>query len=445
MQYLRKLNTSRTVTLLLLTAVFAVMLVGNMLTDKCADDFLYTYSFADGTPVRSVSALIQSMRAHAYTMNGRLIAHSFVQIFENLPKVYFNVVNAAVFAAALYLLYRLCADARRSNLFLLTLFAAVWVWEPGFGQVNFWLDGSCNYLWAQIPAFLFLLPFVRMVENRKNLLEHGAVPVQILFVLGALFMGAYLENLSGAAVFMAILMLLWLRFGEKRKVPAAAVLSVVTGILGYACMVFAPAERGNKTGGFSLLRLLYQFGKVTDRFYRMRPVIIAFVVLLFAALLLRADKKRVVLAAVFACGAVGAGLIFTLSRYYPIRCMAAPALLFIAADAILLLALSQTEKARMACLCLSTLVCLSLFYWCPFGIQDMYTMHQAVQENVQRIEQAKAAGKREATLPVPVPQSPYCAFYQLEYLSEEDPGHFANANMAKYYGMDFIYAEKEEE
>lgn len=123
--------------------------------------------------------------------------------------------------------------------------------------------------------------------------------------------------------------------------------------------------------------------------------------------------------------------------------MAAPALLFIAADGILLLALSETEKAHMACLCVSTLVCLSLFYWCPFGIQDMYLMHEAVQENIQTIEEKKALGEREITLPVPVPQSQYCAFYQLEYLSD-DPDNFANANMAKYYGVERIYAEQEE-
>lgn len=443
MQFVRKLNTSRIITLLLLTAVFVVMLVGNTLTDKCADDFLYTYSFADGQPVRSVSALIASMRAHASTMNGRLLAHTFVQIFENLPKAVFNAVNAAVFVAALVLLYRLCVQEGRNNLFLLTLFAGVWVYEPGFGQVNFWLDGSCNYLWAQIPAFLFLLGFVRMTDGRKNVLEHGKLSVKILFVLGAFFMGAYLENLSGAAIFMAILMMLWLRFGEKRSVPWAAVLSVVTAVCGYACMVFAPAERSNKSGDFSLLRLLYQFGKVTDRFYRMRPVIIAFVILLFAALALRADKKRILLSGFFACGAVGAGLIFTLSRYYPIRCMATPALLFIVADGILLLALAQTEKARTACLCLSMLLCLSLLYWCPFGIQDMYRMHEAVQENVQTIEAAREAGEREVTLPVPVPESPYCAFYQLEYLGDE-PDHFTNANMARYYGVERIYAEQEE-
>lgn len=443
MQFIRKINTSRIVTLLLLAAVFVVMLVGNMLTDKCADDFLYTYSFADGEPVRSVSTLLDSMRAHAYTMNGRLIAHAFVQIFENLPKTVFNVINAAVFALSLCLLYRLCRGKETNNLFLLTLFSAVWVFEPGFGQVNFWLDGSCNYLWAQIPAFLFLLPFVRLYEGRKNLLQDGNVFIKALFALGAVCMGAYLENLSGAAIFMAILFVLLVRFAEKRKVPPTAIASIIFAVVGYACMVFAPAERSNKSGGFSLIRLLYQFGKVTDRFYRMRPVLIAFVVLLFAALALRADKKRILLSAVFACGAMGAGLIFTLSRYYPVRCMAAPALLFIAADGILLLALSETEKAHMACLCVSTLVCLSLFYWCPFGIQDMYLMHEAVQENIQTIEEKKALGEREITLPVPVPQSQYCAFYQLEYLSD-DPDHFANANMAKYYGVERIYAEQEE-
>lgn len=443
MSFFRKLNSTRFITLLLLVAVFVVMLIGNVLTDKCADDFLYCYSFADGQPMDSFSALVQSMKTHAYTMNGRLLAHTFVQIFETAPKIIFNILNAAVFVGSVYLLYKLCAGTQNSNFLLLTLFSAVWVFEPGFGQVNFWLDGACNYLWAEIPAFLFLIPFVRMWEGKNNLLESKKIPLQVLFILGAFCMGAWLENLSGAAIFMAILFCLLTKFFDKRKVPVAAVLSIGFAIVGYACMIFAPAERANKSSDFSVLRLMYQFTKVMNRFWQMRGLIAAFVVLVFISGALKLDKKRILLSSVFAFGALGAGFIFTLSRYYPVRCMAAPALLFIAADAVLLSAIAKS-KYRSLSLCAATLVCLSLLYWCPYGMQDIYLMHEQVQKNEQYIREQKAAGFTDITVTIPVPETKYCAFEQLEYLSETDITHYSNANMAKYYGVDSILGQRED-
>ena len=238
---LQKADRSRIVAVLLLCAVFGVMLTGNTLTDKFADDFRYLYSFADGTPIRSLSGLLASMAAHYRTMNGRLVAHFFVQVFESLPKSVFNVLNAAVFVGVLALCYLLCSvGKRRGNFFLLGLFAAIWIYMPAFGQVNFWLDGACNYLWAQGAALLFLLPYVRLFLQQPTLLDTGHPVRQILFALSAIPIGAYSENLSGAALFTAILLVLPVRLQQKRRVPFLSVLPIATGMLGYLTLVVSP-------------------------------------------------------------------------------------------------------------------------------------------------------------------------------------------------------------
>ncbi len=424
---------------LLLIAVFGVMLCGNLLTDKFADDFAYMFSFADGTRVRSVSALLPSMREHYLTVNGRVVAHAFVQIFENLPKGVFAAVNAAMFTLSLALGYTLCAGKeKRSCLLLLGLFAAVWIYMPAFGQVNFWLDGACNYLWAQVFALLFLLPYVRLYEKQPVFLEQGHIVKKILFALFAAVMGAYSENMSGAALFMAILLLALTRGAQKRKVAVSAALPIVTGIAGYAAMIFSPGELQNKNAGFSALRLLYQTEKVADRFHVIWIVIAALVILFFVSAALHAERRRMLLAGVLTCGGAGAGLIFALARFYPYRSLAAAALLFTLACGVLLRTLLEAKKGRQAALCLITLLTLSLCYWCPHGMKDVYLVHTAVAENRQLLESQKAEGETTIRLPVLHAQTKYSAVDGLIYLSTSNKEYWSNLYMAQYYGVDSI-------
>ena len=424
---------------LLLVCVFGVMLCGNLLTDKFADDFAYVFSFADGTPVRTLSGLLSSMREHYLTVNGRVIAHAFVQVFENLPRGVFAVVNAAMFTLSLALGYTLCTGKnKRSNVLLLGLFAAVWIYMPAFGQVNFWLDGACNYLWAQVFSLLFLLPYVRFFEKRPVFLDAGHAVKTILFTLYALVMGAYSENLSGAALFMAILFLLLVRFDQKRKVPFSAVLPILAGIAGYAAMVFSPGELQSKNAGFSPLRLLHQTEKVADRFHVIWVVIAALVVLFFLSAALHVERKRMLLAGVLTCGGVGAGLIFALARFYPYRSLAGTMLLFTLACGVLARSLLDMQKAKRAVLCLVTLLTLSLCYWCPHGMKDVYLVHTAVAENRELLMQQKESGQSPAVLPVLTAETKYSAVDGLIYLSTSNEEYWSNLYMAKYYGVGSI-------
>ena len=420
---------------LVLLCVFCVMLCGNLLTDKFADDFAYVFSFADGTPIRSLSGLLSSMREHYRTVNGRVIAHAFVQVFENLPKGVFAAVNAGMFTLSLALGYTLCIGrSKRSSFALLGLFAAVWIYMPAFGQVNFWLDGACNYLWAQVFALLFLLPYVHFFEKRPVFLEKGHTFKTILFALYALVMGAYSENLSGAALFMAILFLLLVRFDQKRNVPFTAALPILVGICGYAAMVFSPGELQSKNAGFSPLRLLYQAEKVVDRFHVIWVVIAALVILFFISAALHVERKRMLLAGVLTCGGIGAGLIFALARFYPYRSLAGTMLLLTLACGVLLCALLETKKSRQAVLCLLTLLTLSLCYHCPRGMKDVYLVHTAVAENRELLTQQKAGGASPVVLPVLTAETKYSAVDGLIYLSTSNTEYWSNLYMAKYYG-----------
>lgn len=69
-----------------LGAVFVLMLGCNLLTGYLADDFRYMFSFADWSRMERLSQILPSVAAHAKSMNGRLTAHTLVQLSLMLPR-----------------------------------------------------------------------------------------------------------------------------------------------------------------------------------------------------------------------------------------------------------------------------------------------------------------------------------------------------------------------
>ena len=67
MDKLRKLNTSRTVIIAILAAIFLLLLYCNYLTPLQGDDYVYRHSFADGSRITSVADILTSLRAHRLT------------------------------------------------------------------------------------------------------------------------------------------------------------------------------------------------------------------------------------------------------------------------------------------------------------------------------------------------------------------------------------------
>ena len=98
--------SSRTVRYGLLLFVFAVMLVLNHFTPYLADDFTFSYSFADRDVLSSPFILLRSLYYHYMEWSGRVVVKFFAQLFTIPPKWVFDVCNAAMFALLGWVLCR---------------------------------------------------------------------------------------------------------------------------------------------------------------------------------------------------------------------------------------------------------------------------------------------------------------------------------------------------
>lgn len=169
---LRKINESKVTICCCIGAVFLVMLLLNILTVKVMDDYLYAFSFETGERITNVFQIFPSMYRHYFTMNGRLIVHFLVQIFELLPAIIFDVLNTFMFCVLIALIYYYSyyRMTKKHNALMLTGIAAMlWKFTPAFGHAFLWQDGSVNYLWPAVFVLLYLLPLVAIYDNREVL------------------------------------------------------------------------------------------------------------------------------------------------------------------------------------------------------------------------------------------------------------------------------------
>lgn len=419
-----------------LAAIFLLMLVLNFLTPMVSDDYAYCFSFVDWERIESVGEIFPSMKMHREYANGRIVAHFFAQLFLLLPKGIFNVINALATTAIFFIMLSICGFERPGkSLFLLTAaFMLVWYFTPDFGQVFLWLDGACNYSWAILFSLLFLCPFFRLYSKGEAFSKGWlAVPFLVVSPLA----GAYSESASCAMLFMAFCFFVISRLKHK-KTPAILVLGFILACAGFLYMMSSPIEAGEKAV-FSPGQVLFNFNYIFMSFrYYQAGIHCIFAAVLVLALMLKAEREKIVLAVLFYAGGFVSAAVFSFSAYFPPRALC-PMSLY-STLAIILLVSALWEKGQQQRLGIAAGVLGMLFIF--ELVTGVYDISRIYDQSVQRealVAQAKAQGENHVALPAYDTLTKYSAPYGLEDVHEYS-GNWVNMNMAKYY--EFEYVEK---
>lgn len=432
-----RINRSSKVSCFIFFLIFSLLFVCNMLTQKIVDDFAYMYSWDTGEKITSIVQIFPSIAAHAEKMNGRLVAHFFVQVFEMLPKVFFNVVNAALFVLLIYLMYKFSKTEKKNNLLILGLFGSVWLFVPAFGQVFLWLDGACNYSWSVVFGLIFLIPFVNEFLYNKQIKN---IFLKILFVIFSFVAGAFSENVSAASMFIAGLIVLALIFVQHKKFPIYYIVCIGFSFLGYLSMVLAPAERAHKGIELTLGGLRGNFIEALEMYKTIDILLVTFVILLIVACAIKVQKERLILSVIFVAGSLCSNFLMSAAAYYPERCLLGSVIMLIIADGILLSSTFE-EKYQMLSTCLLSIILLYTAYYVPIAVNDIYVSNAVIKSNEQYIYQCKDQGNLDITVPMPKPQTKYSAVYGLRYLSADTPDTWPNVHMSRYYEVNTILGE----
>ena len=430
---MQKINQSRKWMCVAAVVMFLIMLVANVLTDKCTDDFHYMHSFTDWeTPIRSVAEIFPSMRAHSWNMNGRIIPHFFVQLLLLAPDIVFDVLNSLMFLAQVYLVYRLASRTKERNVLLFCLvFTGIWLFELAFGQVSLWHTGSCNYMWNMVFVLLFLVPYADKVFHNRDIRGAGRIALYLLLSFVA---GAYSENASSAMIFTGFFLACYAKFVLRYKLRPYHYAALAVAFAGFLTIVFAPASRvkGNE---FSLWNMIVSIGRTGNMFYKMWPVVLGFAVLLTVACFRKLPREVIVTAVIIAAGAVFAELIMIIGDYNVERRAVYTLVMLIAACALLFRELMLDSKYLVSLVSVGVCLLLAGGYYISLGVCDIAITHRDILKNEAYIASCKAQGQMEIVLPDIETRTKYSALTGLQYL-REDSEYWLNKCMARYYGVD---------
>ena len=439
-RYLNKVFQPKSVFYFLIVIVFGVMLMVNCLTPYVGDDFAYFFSWKDRARLQNVLQIFESMYAHAFSMNGRLVPHFFVQLFSLMPKGVFNIVNAIIFCLTFILVLRnagLTGKKYADGFLFVGAVAAYWYYMPAFGQVNLWTDGACNYLWALMSAVCFLHPFIQLVLSEKDELTKSKI---IFYVVFSLLFGNFSESVSISAIVGAAFLLIAYKCISKKKIPVKYYIFIIAAFAGYVFMYLCPAEVANKAGSGSIKEMIAALYTCIRYFIQYGGTLfVIWGVLALVYLYKKLSMKKLLISFIVLLVAIGSDVIFMFASYYPERCMSGMIFFLIQADVILLSGLCDT-KYEVITGALAFIMCVVCVLPALSGVADIYSLYKQSVTRNEIIQECQKNGTKDVKLPVYITSTKYSAANGLRDVKEE-ADVWPNTDMADYYGFNTIVRE----
>lgn len=437
---LRVCNSDRRLFAVILGLIFALMFVLNRYTFYVADDYTYMNSFADdNTRIKSIFEIFPSMYSHLFTMNGRIVAHFFVQFFLLFPSWIFDLINACVFVALIYCLYKYFFQKNEINiLVVLGIFSAIWYFVPAFGQTILWLDGACNYLWGVTFSLIYLYPYVSFLKS--GTIKHKHIKSMTVYVVSGVFVGNYLETSSFCTILFAVAVCSICRFILKRKVPGYLVWGIISMLAGFAVLMLSPGTLKNKLESFGLGGYITNFLEAIKMYTEHLMALLVVFIVLFTVALLR-EYKNTAISALFFLMSLIANFLHITATYYPERSMLTTTIFLLLSIGMLLTEfVDKYDIAAVSCVGILFLYTLPQIFYGGYDIYSTYS--QMMARNDLALEE-KCLGKTDLELPLITVETKYSAQYGLQDISVGDSTFWYNEYLAKYYEVSSVVGRSE--
>ena len=427
--------------------ILGLMLYCNLHTGLMADDYSYSFSFSNGQRITNISQIFDSMRAHRQLVNGRVITHSFVQLFLMIPHVIFDIVNSLVFILEILMVLFCCGAVKKHNWLSMALsvffaFSCFWLFQPSFGEANLWLDGSINYLWPSVLFLFYLLGFLKLnvagkISDKTN--------INIFYILVSIVVGASHEIVGITSVGLFAFTLL--RFiVKKMKFNVWMFLSFACNLAGFLFVVSSPGELNIKLMlDFSFENIKFFLWKTMvwiDIANRMLPLVVIYIILFLIAVLMHVRKDILEIAVMLFLLSGIAFFPFLFGAYLVGRNAFLVTDILIVGSIVLLREIAVQKKKGKA---IAAVFIAGVFvYMIPVtitGIKDLNASYRFSQNNVETILKAKAEGISVVAIPDISHEnvSDISSFCNIGFVGHESIDDWPNTDIAKYYGVENVY------
>lgn len=277
------------------------------------DDEWYGTNLVTGEPLADVTDVVESQVWHFLNWGGRCITHGVLQLTLMSGELCADILNLLM---TLLLTFMVCVviDKRSLSDFLL-VHAMIYALNANLKMSMLWQAGTANYVYSSVWILLFMLPFLRSLQNPGE----KPLPFAALWLIPIGIMAGWSnENMGPTCFLLAAGTAVYLKKWQKKPVEGWMVSGIVCSLIGSILVVAAP-------GNF-VRSAVVEKQTIFDRFYSMLTagadfllpsVLITAVLLLVKAVCLKLKIDRVQWAllamAVLSYGAM------VLSPHYPDR------------------------------------------------------------------------------------------------------------------------------
>ena len=265
-----------------LTILFYIL---NYSTPMYSDDWVYQYHCENNTLIESISDVISSQLFHYLHINGRVIPHFLLQIFDPLiGKNYFNLFNAILFSLFIFLLNQTCIlKGKYTYKHIYMSFIAITIiciLFPGFKMCFLWMTGSTNYLLTGV----LLLLFHNILKSSKN----HKILYPLLFIYGTIcgltHEGIVLGLFAGYITYF---------YRNKQKISTSRIIQLSGLFLGIILLLFSPGSlhRAETTNDIMELSIIGTIKSYIIAFIAFQNLRITFILIIL--LIILCSKSRV--------------------------------------------------------------------------------------------------------------------------------------------------------
>lgn len=415
--------------------IFVIMLVLNILTRYGTDDFAYMSSFYDGSKIENVLEIFPSMYSHAFSMNGRIVAHFIVQLSLLFPPIIFDLLNSGAFLAIVYIIYKYSGVKKEiNNLSFVGIFMLLFCFIPDFGAVILWQDGAINYSWSVLFGLLYAYPIVSFYYND---FKFNSPISMVIYVIVGVLIGDLAEVSSFGIICLSVYLLVCKRLTTGKKNPIWSYSATVAMMIGYLFMLYCPATRRNKIGNVTLHNMMsnfvHAFNIFTERFW---ILIVVFIVLFIFAVFRKKDKKKLNVSFIFFIVSIVMNSMNIVAPYFTERNLIACSIFIIISVAILFRECLSDLKNQSY----TVVAILSVYFILCFlnGFLDISEVYVADKKREIYAREEVAKGNMDLQLRVIKGKTKYSIKYSLKDLGVNVSEDWPNSDMAAYYGAHSI-------
>lgn len=222
---------------LLLVTVGMIFMV-NRLVPFMMDDLWYSTLLSEDTPITSLSDILYAQVWHYFNWGGRSMTHTILQLTLLLGEIPADVLNTLV---TILLAFLICKVAGWSGLpTLLVALGMLIGFNANWKMSMFWQAGAANYLYIAIFQVLYVLVYVR--ELQENELVPKPLPGIALWILPLGLLAGWSNENMGPALFCLGVFVMWQKHREEERIPLWMILGSASCLIGSVLMIVAPGN-----------------------------------------------------------------------------------------------------------------------------------------------------------------------------------------------------------